>query len=296
MRKPLRLVIIPGILLALLVLMQALYLVSFFDHSLFDNLDYAMLTSAGAMAFSTAIDILFIRYITDSESLFEKEKEAELKANLENLDKKYFELMETELAESSDMKQRILQNIVSLKESIEVGQVVEDASIRNIDEEVAQIRKMHFCEEPTADMVLTLKKNLADRESLPMTIRAVVPKDIQIARIDLSSVISNLIDNSVEAAIEVKQKGLRAYVDVAIAQRESFLVIRTENPTLFEGRTDDIDQLRTTKDNSYGMHGYGLKILQNLAARYGGELTVEIEDHKCVFVMMLNCFDEDCGK
>jgi hypothetical protein len=44
------------------------------------------------------------------------------------------------------------------------------------------------------------------------------------------------------------------------------------------------------------MHGYGLKILQNLAARYGGELTVEIEDHKCVFVMMLNCFDEDCGK
>ena len=75
MRKPLRLIVIPGILLALLVLMQALYIVSFFDHSLFDNLDYAMLTSAGAMAFSTAIDILFIRYITDSESLFEKEKE-----------------------------------------------------------------------------------------------------------------------------------------------------------------------------------------------------------------------------
>ena len=73
-------------------------------------------------------------------------------------------------------------------------------------------------------------------------------------------------------------------------------MIRTENPTLFEGRTDDIDQLRTTKDNSYGMHGYGLKILQNLAARYGGELTVEIEDQKCVFVMMLNCFEEDYGK
>ena len=296
MRKPLRLIVIPGILLALLVLMQALYIVSFFDHSLFDNLDYAMLTSAGAMAFSTAIDILFIRYITDSESLFEKEKEEELKANLENLDKKYFELMDKELTESRDMKQRILQNVMSLRESIEMGQVVEDASIRNIDEEVAQIRKMHFCEEPTADMVLTLKKNLADKESIPMTIRAAVPKDIAISRIDLSSVISNLIDNSIEAAVAVKQKGLRAYVDVVIAQRESFLVIRTENPTLFEGRTDDIDQLRTTKDNSYGMHGYGLKILQNLAARYGGELTVEIEDQKCVFVMMLNCFEEDYGK
>lgn len=292
MRKPLRLVVIPGILLALLVLMQLLYIVSFFDHALYDNLNYAMLTSAVAMAFSTAIDILFIRYIKDSENLFEKEKEEELKANLEDLDKKYFELMEKELAESRDMKQRILQNVACYKESIEMGQLDEDSSIRHIDEEVAQIRKMHFCEEPTADMVLTLKKNLADRESIPMTIRAVVPKDIAISRIDLSSVISNLIDNSIEAAVKAKQAGLQAYVNVVVVHKGNFLVIRTENPTLYEGNIEDIDQLRTTKDDSYGMHGYGLKILQNLAERYDGELTVEIEDHKCVFVMMLNCFDE----
>ncbi len=289
-RRQVRNFVIPIVLLVLLPMMQLIYLTLVFRKDLSSDMDYAMLAGIGALMFNTAINILFIRFIASNDKIFEREKEEELKANLEHLDKRYFEAMEHELDDTRKVKQDILGNIEKIKANIESGEITEnDKLISEIGTDVNRMTSSRFCEEPTVDMVLTLKKRKAESLSVPITVKAVVPSDVNISKLDLSSVVSNLADNAIESASQVTSEGIEPYVKINVALKGELLVVRTENSTSSDTTVNDIESLHTTKDNTYGIHGYGLKILQNIANRYGGELTVDIRDHVSVFTMMLNC-------
>lgn len=282
--------LIPIIIFVLLITMQTIYIALIVSPNLTEDIYYVTLSSLGAIVFSAAVDILFIRYISNSDRYFELEKEAELKANLVHLDKKYFEIMENELALSRELKKDILTHIEDIRNNIEAGVNKDNSkSINAINEDIECFHALHYCEEPTVDMVLTLKKNKADKEYVPMSIKAVVPSDVNISKLDLSSGVSNMIDNAIEASIQAREDGIEPFVNVDIALRGDFLVIRTENPTSFNGKINDIEDLKTTKKADSGIHGYGLKILQNICGRYEGELTVDISDHVSVFTIMMVC-------
>ncbi len=289
-RKQVKNVVIPILLLALLPLMQLIYLTLIFRNDLAQDMTYAMMAGIGALVFNTAINILFIRFIASNDKLYEREKEEELKANLAHLDKRYFETMEQELSETDKIKKDILKRIGEIKANIESGKTGSNEELMNkIGTDVDKMTGMHFCEEATVDMVLTLKMRKAESLDIPMSVKAVVPGDVNISKLDLSSVVSNLADNAIESAATYKESGSDPYVNLNIAKKGELLVIRTENPTVSSEVVDDITKLSTTKDNPIGVHGYGLKILRNIARRYDGELTVDIRDHVSVFTMMLNC-------
>ena len=289
-REGTRTLLIPILIFALFIMMQMIYVFLLLARSSEVSIMHSMAASIGALVFNTAVNILFIRYIYDSNRLYERQKEEELKANLEHLDKKYFEIMDKELAESREINAGLLKHIEEIRASIETGELNSKAvPVDKISESIEGLRSLRFCEDPTVDMVLTLKKNRADRESIPMNTKAVVPSDTGIAELDLSSAVSNLIDNAIEAALCVKEAGKDAYVNVNISMKGKMLIIRTENPTLSDVTVDSIEDLRTTKTDIPGSHGYGLKILQAIAGRYDGELTIDMKDHISVFTMMLNC-------
>ncbi len=281
--------LLPILIFVFLILIQVIFVVSYINLDLTRNNDYLIFTCMGAMTFSAVIYVLFVRYIAVSDGVYEKEKEEELNANMKHLDEKYYAIVESELYESRKVRESLLEHINRLKEH--------RGSIEEIDEDIGKIRQLRYCENPTADMVLTLKKNRADKKNIPMSVKAVIPSDVNISKLDLSSAISNMVDNAIEAAILVKEStveiGLEPYVNVSIAIIGDFFVIRTENPTLSDKTIDDIDDLHTTKDNSVGVHGYGINILRSISERYEGELTVDIKDHVSVFTMMMNCSGKD---
>ena len=289
MTMTLRKWLLPILIFVFLILIQVIFVVSYIKLDLTRNNDYLIFTCMGAMTFSAVIYVLFVRYIAVSDGVYEKEKEEELNANMKHLDEKYYAIVESELYESRKVRENLLEHINQLKEH--------HGSIEEIDEDLGKIRQLRYCEEPTANMVLTLKKNRAEKEYIPMSIKAVIPSDINISKLDLSSAISNMVDNAIEAAILVKEStvsiGLEPYVNVNVAIIGDFFVVRTENPTLSDKTIDDIDDLHTTKDSGYGVHGYGIKILHSISERYGGELTVDIKDHVSVITMMMNCNGKD---
>lgn len=289
-RKGVRTVIIPVIVFALLILIQIVYIILLLRHDLASNFTVAMLSGICALVFNTVLNILFIKYTAFINELYEREKENELKSNLEHLDKKYFDTMEKEISDSRQMKENILIKINALKHNLENGELNKNQGIvSEVEDDVAIVDKNRYCEEPVIDMVLTLKSRKAYSCDIPITIKAVVPSDIGISKLDLSSAISNMADNALEAAIVFQEAGNPSYVNISICRKGDYLVIRTENPTVSDGKISDIGEMHTTKNNNYGIHGLGLKILERIACRYNGELTVDIKDHMCVFNMLLDC-------
>ena len=297
--------IIPVILISLLPLTQLVYMTVIFRPDLSDNLNFAIAAGIVALALNTGIDFLFVGFIRRSNRLYEIEKENEMKESLQNMDRRFFEVASNELHHTEEIKEDIKKKLEKLKGLLEEEQNGSSSNndakevIDSIGGSVRNIKNIRFCEEPTVNMILNLKSRRAEALGIEMDISAAVTEDTGIAELDISSVVSNLIDNAIRAASEYKDtkdkevsssgEKDRAYVKVGIGMVNGNLVVRTENPTVIKGEIDDVSALKTTKDNSDHTHGLGLKILQNIVKRYQGNLTVDIRNNLSVFVASMKC-------
>ena len=87
-----------------------------------------------------------------------------------------------------------------------------------------------------------------------------------IADIDLYILISNLIDNSVEAAKKIKE----ALISILIYSNERYIYIEIGNSTDNNVMKNN-PKMKTTKDNKL-LHGYGIENIRDIINKYHGEI------------------------
>ena len=106
--------------------------------------------------------------------------------------------------------------------------------------------------------------------------------------VDLCAILSNQIDNALEACQKLPEDHERR-VDVKIwPQNGEMLFLQVFNSVgsnPFEGN----ENLVTTKVDPYHLHGYGLRNIQDTAAKYDGELKSIFQNGKFVSTVYLFC-------
>lgn len=91
---------------------------------------------------------------------------------------------------------------------------------------------------------------------------------------DMYLILRNGLDNAIEAVCRMENTGRRV-VDLKIYRWKQVLMIQIQNS--YTGRLVFRNGLpRTTKADSQ-FHGYGLKLIRQVARKYGGEMTVNAE-------------------
>lgn len=81
---------------------------------------------------------------------------------------------------------------------------------------------------------------------------------------DLVAMLSNLLDNAVEAAKNSKN----AYINLSVKNEKSFVVLRVVNSCAVAPEANG-NLLKTTK-NDASVHGYGTKSIRKTAKKYNG--------------------------
>ena len=114
------------------------------------------------------------------------------------------------------------------------------------------------------NIVLNQKAGDAQRCGIPLRISAVYPDQSSILDIDLVTLVSNLLDNALEAAAAAPQP--MAAVD--IRQEKAYLRIEVVNATAGDVLKANPGLITTKADHN--AHGLGLKIVRNLVERYEG--------------------------
>lgn len=120
-----------------------------------------------------------------------------------------------------------------------------------------------FCENETANVVLSSKAEAARRLGLQTEFQAALPRDLPIADPDLCALLGNAIDNAMEAA----QKAANKKVRLRCRTDKGLFMLQVENALTGDERPD----LSTTKKDK-AAHGFGLAGMREIAARYGGSL------------------------
>lgn len=123
------------------------------------------------------------------------------------------------------------------------------------------------------DAILNSKLSLIGEKHIAVDATALVPGNIGISGIDLAVIIGNLLDNAMEACMEIEKKNqrfIRIYIDIMKKQ----LYISVTNST--KGIAPRVGgSFVTTKS---GNHGYGLLRIDSIVHKYHGYINRQTED------------------
>ena len=123
------------------------------------------------------------------------------------------------------------------------------------------------------------KAKIADKK---IKFKVVVPPKLPFEDSDLLSLITNVVDNSLENFVPANDKDL---ISVSIVTQQDYLRIVCLN-SVDQNSIKGKPSLKTTKQNRG--HGYGTKIIKNIVKKYQGYVTFTYEEGKFVCDCMIN--------
>ena len=124
---------------------------------------------------------------------------------------------------------------------------------------------MHFCENRAADRVIGYYYVMAKRQNIPFHARIDLPPQVPVDEIDMCLVLSNLLENALEASIRTAAQKRRIKVEAYI-HANRLLLIQVENG--FDGEVqikDDVFLSSKHKGN-----GVGIQSVRRISEKSGG--------------------------
>lgn len=103
------------------------------------------------------------------------------------------------------------------------------------------------------------------RERIIFSYQGILPQNLHIADMDLCTVLSNALENALEATLMCEHQG-KIFMQASF--RGNVVIFQIENPVLEE--TAKIHAGESKKGDG---HGYGIRSMQRIVERYDGELS-----------------------
>ena len=152
-----------------------------------------------------------------------------------------------------------------------LGQQQYEEASAYVSELNADIGHMQFgieqsCGNSVIDAVVNFKAALCEKMQIPFHAGLEPLPEIPYPITNLSALLSNLLDNAIEAAKNTNHP----FVDVKIFMYKGYMTFTARNP--YYTLVSDNGKLQTTKPNK-AYHGYGTQIITEIAERYGGNFS-----------------------
>lgn len=128
------------------------------------------------------------------------------------------------------------------------------------------------------DAVLNQKGYAGRRQGIDMRFRVNDLSALKLPRVDVTIVLTNLLDNAMEACVQMPET--ERWVSVQILYGQGLLSISIINPTRPVQITGG--QIATTKSDPL-LHGFGLSNVEDILDKYHAEYTFSFEDGRFIF-------------
>lgn len=135
------------------------------------------------------------------------------------------------------------------------------------------------------DYILSQKVELARQRNIETSIHAEYPKDCKIDPIDLCTILTNLLDNAIEACEKLPQSSTKK-MSVTIRRINQFIIIQIANSCMQEPAI--MKGIFVTSKADKRHHGWGMKNIKSAVEKYHG--TMEYEYSENVFTISIMLF------
>ena len=135
------------------------------------------------------------------------------------------------------------------------------------------------------DYILSQKAELARQQNIETSIHAEYPKDCKIDPVDLCTILTNLLDNAMEACRKLPEASAKI-LSVTIRRINQFIIIQIANSCIDEPVISK-GNFKTSKTDKRH-HGWGMKNVRLAVEKYHG--TMEHEYNKNMFTVSIMLF------
>ena len=164
-------------------------------------------------------------------------------------------------------------HIQTMKAFIALGQEAEHVQYLNqLDADLTSVDTVMKTGNVMVDAILNSKLSIA--RDINITAKATVPQQLVVSDVDLCVIIGNLLDNAIEACLKLPNPEDR-FIRVYIGKHKAMLYISVMNATNDRTERKGLRYLSTKKSPS---HGFGLKRIDRIAAKYGGFVNRQSEE------------------
>ncbi len=136
------------------------------------------------------------------------------------------------------------------------------------------------------DAILNSKLTMIKEKGIHVDATAVVPQNVPFSGIDLSVLIGNLLDNAIEACVQIpkeEERFIRIYIDIVKKQ----FYISVTNSMSGRARKNGLQYF----SGKAGVHGFGLLQIDRIASKYGGFINRQNEEGVFATEVMLPLID-----
>lgn len=135
------------------------------------------------------------------------------------------------------------------------------------------------------DVVMNHEFAAAREQGVTLKADILVPAKLPFQDEDVCSLLSNLLDNAIEAAAQSGKK--EPLVEISMLPRQEYLFLRVTNPVDLSLPENRRLSLKTTKTTNTELHGFGTRIIRWVAEKYSGSVKYSMKDGTfCTNVML----------
>jgi hypothetical protein len=246
--------------------------------------DRKILLSVSFMLMLLGNVLVFYAYDKYSEEL-NKSAERELVISKQKMDLQYYNNIQNVENEYKEYIHNISNHLKTIGELAAANQDDTILSIiKNLNIDIEQGTMKMFCKNSVINAVLSEKKSMAEKEDIEMDIYMEPGINFNgILDVDIIAIFGNLLDNSLRAVQSVENK--RITIRVYTENEGGFQIIKIVNCFNEPIKYTDDGFASTKKEN--GIHGIGIKSVNNIAERYGGFLECFVEDNEFTAICIL---------
>lgn len=164
-----------------------------------------------------------------------------------------------------------VQTLHSLLNAQEVERAEE--YIENLIQETGQFAETAYSENIVGNSIVGIRLNQSKKEGIAVQSHIHVPASLEVADVDLNSLLSNMLENAIEACMRMEDR-TGAYINLEIRKKQRFLLVECENSV---DRRETLDAVRATEKDDPKEHGFGLKVMRAVAKKYASIIQIKRE-------------------
>lgn len=219
---------------------------------------------------------LFVIYTRNTNKNYKKLLETE--SLLRNLQKEYYEVLLDKEVETREFRHDISNHILCIGGLVKQGNLAEITEYLNkMENSLIEIQnKSYSTGNEIIDVMLNYNINLLG-DSTKVSVTGFCDKKLAMSNMELCSVISNLLQNAVEA-LTSQQEG-RKYLNIHMHTTEKNFSIEIKN-SFANKDIVFIKELPSTSKEDKKNHGIGLKNVKRAVQKNKGLLKIEIKERE----------------
>ncbi len=222
------------------------------------------------------INVLVFTLFSKLQNQLEIKRNADLLNTQMRLEKESFKRIEESYNRTRELRHDLKNHIFVLRSVAENGTKEELLEyLEKMTDAVEEATYISMSKNSAVDAVLNEKLLYAQKHGISTQFDITPMEKIKISPMDVCTVLSNALDNAVEACVKFEKQSDR-YIDVKISDTEGEMIISVKNPSLEAPKRRAGSYISRKKDSEN--HGLGLKSIKRTVDKHKGDMLIKYED------------------